>query len=207
MEPRRSILKTSFSDDGALLSQFAETVDVLCPQCDVPGIVMRTFGNVPGPRFACGACGFSLAAGTMAWFRPWQAIYKGRCQSCHAKSRVEVSGEKGSIAASKKLHCSQCGHQVTAKMVTWSGDRGVCDPYFGMTLRWQIPVGGETLWAYNRDHLDFIQAYVEAGNRFRQANRNASLASRLPKWIKQAGQRESLSKVIQKLIFREENDQ
>jgi hypothetical protein len=48
------------------------------------------------------------------------------------------------------------------------------------------------LWAYNAEHLDFLEEYVRASIREREPNRNASLASRLPAWLKSAKNREAV---------------
>jgi hypothetical protein len=58
---------------------------------------------------------------------------------------------------------------------------------------------GHVLWAYNKQHLDFLEGYVTASLRERQPNINQSLASRLPYWIKSTKNREQLIKGIQKL--------
>lgn len=63
----------------------------------------------------------------------------------------------------------------------------------------QIPCCGEELWAYNLEHLIFIEDYVTANIRSRKPNINKSLISRLPQWIKSAKNREQIVKAIQSL--------
>ncbi|MFI6507876.1 hypothetical protein ACIBCT_09745 [Streptosporangium sp. NPDC050855] len=46
------------------------------------------------------------------------------------------------------------------------------------------------LWAYDAEHLDFLERYVRAFIREREPNRNGSLASRLPAWLKDAKNRD-----------------
>jgi hypothetical protein len=58
---------------------------------------------------------------------------------------------------------------------------------------------GNTLWAYNKEHLDFLESYVSASIREQVPNINKSLASRLPTWIKSAKNRETVLKCINKL--------
>ncbi|WP_336212225.1 hypothetical protein [Nonomuraea sp. LPB2021202275-12-8] len=48
------------------------------------------------------------------------------------------------------------------------------------------------LWAYNAEHLDFLERYVRAFIREREPNRNGSLASRLPAWLKDAKNRDAV---------------
>ena len=60
----------------------------------------------------------------------------------------------------------------------------------------QINCCGENLWAYNLEHLDFIEKYVQAKIREREPNVNKSLASRLPNWIKSKKNRNEILKCI-----------
>jgi hypothetical protein len=60
------------------------------------------------------------------------------------------------------------------------------------------------LWAYNFEHLDFIEAFVSAKLRESQRDENDlwsnhSLFSRLPRWIQSAKNRETILKVISKI--------
>lgn len=59
---------------------------------------------------------------------------------------------------------------------------------FDLKLWLQTACCGEVLWAYNRDHIDFLATYVEAGLRGRRPDpkwgwSNQSLQSRLPRWM------------------------
>lgn len=58
---------------------------------------------------------------------------------------------------------------------------------------------GNILWAYNKEHLDFLERYVSAYIREQVPIINQSLASRLPTWIKSAKNRDSVLKCINKL--------
>jgi len=77
------------------------------------------------------------------------------------------------------------------------------DWYFHLPLWLQIPCCGETLWAYNAAHLDFLENYVCAT--LREHTRgplgwsNQALANRLPRWVKDAHNREDILKCVQKL--------
>jgi hypothetical protein len=73
-----------------------------------------------------------------------------------------------------------------------------------------IPCCGELLWAYNEEHLDFIERYVSATLRERAAApagsevsvRNSSLASRLPSWMTAAKNRRRILAAIATLRHR-----
>jgi hypothetical protein len=64
---------------------------------------------------------------------------------------------------------------------------GPVDWYFHLPLWLQTPCCGETLWAYNARHLDFLEDFVRAALRERTRGehgwRNQALRTRLPKWM------------------------
>ncbi|MBB3734015.1 hypothetical protein [Nonomuraea dietziae] len=62
--------------------------------------------------------------------------------------------------------------------------------YAGLELWLQTPCRNHVLWAYDAEHLDFLERYVRAFIREREPNRNGSLASRLPAWLKDAKNRD-----------------
>ena len=68
----------------------------------------------------------------------------------------------------------------------------------GLNLWLQTPCEGRVLWAYDAAHLDFLERYVTAGLR-EQAPGNASLASRLPAWIKSRKNRGAVARGLQRL--------
>jgi hypothetical protein len=63
----------------------------------------------------------------------------------------------------------------------------------------QTPCCGKNLCALNKAHLEFIEIYAGALIRERSGAANASLASRLPQWIKSAKNREVVLKAVAKL--------
>lgn len=78
------------------------------------------------------------------------------------------------------------------------------DWYFHHPLWLRISCCGSTLWAYNAAHLSWIKSFVAAKLRERTPNEahgwsNQSLASRLPKWIKQKNNRDALLSAVKKL--------
>jgi hypothetical protein len=78
------------------------------------------------------------------------------------------------------------------------------DWYFHAPLWLQESCCGETLWAYNADHLDWLEDFVSAELRKRSPDEkqgwsNRALVSRLPKWIKKANNRKSLLQAIARM--------
>jgi hypothetical protein len=93
-----------------------------------------------------------------------------------------------------KLVCEKCGLVAVSPTVSY-GRPEIC----GVSLWLKTGCCSNTLWAYNRDHLDFLENYVSASIREQLPNINRSLVSRLPAWIKSAKNRESILNCINKL--------
>jgi hypothetical protein len=78
---------------------------------------------------------------------------------------------------------------------------------FGVDLWLVTPCCGETLWAYNRPHIEFLQSYVGARLRSHPKHpehgwSNQSIQSRLPAWILARGNREAVLHGLTKLLDR-----
>ena len=125
------------------------------------------------------------------------------CPKCKLSAKVmppETNSEKLNIKlfAPRRVVCLNC-----AFTNSWSGKTvsigGKFDWYFNLPLWLEISCCSETLWAYNYKHLEFIENYVAAKLRERTPNKNKSLASRLPTWIKSAKNRGEILKAIAKL--------
>lgn len=139
------------------------------------------------------------------------------CPKCGHCAKVINQSDK-QIGFKVSFRCSNCGSNKsyttfgpgvqTTKDVKRYSPRSVCigdayDWYFHYPLWLQIPCSKEILWAYNKDHLDFIQKYLQAGLRERgrrndQGWHNASLASRLPMWMKIRKHRLQVLKAVAK---------
>lgn len=128
-----------------------------------------------------------------------------RCDSCAEvvlKDRnVDVEESKTPVAATylfaaRRLVCTHCGY-----VKEWEGKRvsptELEDWYFHRPLWLQTSCCGEVLWAFNKDHLDFLEDFVGAG--LREAYPNGTIASRLPEWMKSAKNRNDVLKCIRKL--------
>ncbi|OXS59776.1 hypothetical protein B1A99_09535 [Cohnella sp. CIP 111063] len=92
------------------------------------------------------------------------------------------------------LQCKHCGPLSDSLVGTWGNGT-----FMGLNLWLRTNCCGKLLWAYNKEHLDFLDSYVNATLRQRQPNKNQSLASGLPDWIKSGKNREELSRGIAKL--------
>ena len=74
------------------------------------------------------------------------------------------------------------------------------DPFFHLPLWFCTELSGETLWAYNSDHLDFLAEHV--GAKLRERNgftfNVKSVGARLPRWMTAANNRDAVLKAIEK---------
>jgi len=171
-----------FRDAGQTLEDFAYTMYVRCPQCARCAYVIR----IISPEDALPAPG--------------------------------TPGEKyARIFHSRKLSCLHCGHtkiwncyaygivqsRVTRDYHGVVQSRWPYDWYFHRPLWLQTPCCGEILWAFNAEHLTFLEQYVTAKQRARPyvqtGARNRTIASRLPFWFKSAKNRDTVLKGITQL--------
>lgn len=124
------------------------------------------------------------------------------CPRCNSKSSVFPSGEN-----QVKFSCLNCAYSETKSTKERSFDwysENPTDSYFGFDLWLKTSCVGESLWAFNKRHLEFLESYVSAKLREREVDEewgwhNSSLASRLPKWLKSAKNREPVLKAINEL--------
>lgn len=123
-----------------------------------------------------------------------------KCASMAKVLREEIGSDKLNkiLFAPRRVVCLKCTYRKS-----WNGGEigigGSVDWYFRLPLWLQTECVGETLWAYNEKHLEFIETYVAAKLRIRTPNTNKSLASRLPQWIKRAKNRDEVLRACGKL--------
>jgi hypothetical protein len=98
-----------------------------------------------------------------------------------------------------RLVCAKCGYNKDLGSDGWSSGTAT-DGYFGLPLWFQMACCGETLWAYNRPHLAYLKHYVEADLREEGPAGKRGLASKLPKWMKLAKNRNEILRCIEKLM-------
>jgi hypothetical protein len=125
------------------------------------------------------------------------------CPACGGCARVlPVQSEAPGRAPGRRLVC-RCGHirETAPGSIRLAAGQ---DGYFGLPLWLSAPCCGETLWAFNQPHLDFLERYV--GATLRESVRdsdfgwsNQSLASRLPGWVKDAKNRPKILRAIRRL--------
>ena len=179
-----------FQDGGLHLRDFRDRYLVLCPQC-------RARAEVTSERgLSCGRCAFVRRPGT-DWFGTSSGIAERPCGRCGMRLFERVPWQPRGRTVS--LRCA-CG-AVSDCSVRWSpsADDQARDPVLGCDFLLRASVRGNLFWAWNAAHLAFLRDYVGATLREREPNRNGSLASRLPAWIKAAKNRDDLLAAIESL--------
>ena len=131
------------------------------------------------------------------------------CPKCSGCAVISIAlGEENRWFSKRNLVCLNCTYRDV-----WSSNaisRLWCeakDDYFNLPLWLQVPCGENTLFAYNTEHLKFLESFVGAKLRERKRDpkfgwSNRSAVSRLPEWIQSRKKREVVLKGIKKLWLR-----
>ncbi len=110
-----------------------------------------------------------------------------RCQKC---ARVIALGALGNTRLRPhRLLCSFCAYYKDTE-ATYSQQRPDQDWYFGCPLWLSIECADGHIWAFNYQHLAWLEHYVRATLRERRPDKwgwsSWSAVNRLPTWIKSA---------------------
>ncbi len=127
-----------------------------------------------------------------------------RCNSCAVIKPINSINQDW--FAPRRFSCKECGltkNWAESEIVRPFVNEAV-DDYFHYPLWLQIHCCDNILWAYNIQHLDFIEQFVAAKIRERKPDEklgwsNQSLFSRLPKWIQSRKNRDDILKSIVKM--------
>ena len=124
------------------------------------------------------------------------------CPHCGKCARTAPIGKKDHRTLAR-FSCTHCGASKDREVQGWTIGLP-SDWYFDVPLWLQMPCCGETLWAYNREHLEYLRSYVAADHRTRNSDANAkisnaTMASRLPKWMITAKHRNEVLRCIDAL--------
>jgi hypothetical protein len=205
-----------YLDKGMLLVSFAETAVVVCPNCKGPAwMKCKSRYSVPfnptNARVHCLRCSFERTSPADEWFGPVTGIIKERCPVCGFKwvqETIERKAPNHRTHKGKTVACPSCTQETTFP-IHWTLRRftgGPIDPAFGLPLWLQGPCAGNTLWVYNKEHLQELTAYIAATLRERLAAsqprrpiRKWSMFTRLPKWMKAARNREAIQRSLHRL--------
>lgn len=183
-----------FHDEGTYLFELGGSVDVRCPSCGGHAVARARTDDHPA-RVTCTSCSFT-ADEAGGWLGPERGLARKRCGRCQQLVEREAPGLRHPHLV--PLTCD-CGYRFEADVSWLRTPTAPHDPMFGLDLWLAAPFRGHVLWAYNAEHLTLLRSYVAADLRDRVPNRNASIVSRLPQWIKDAKNRDELLQVIARL--------
>ncbi|MGX7668210.1 hypothetical protein [Flavobacterium pedocola] len=202
-----------FEDENIRLWKFFDATAVKCPNCGKQGVVKQKVSlekcpkcgdaNCPNRRvFECSHCFHSITE-SKTLYEVYAKVY---CSGCFEK--YEVTAEKTSKEVETlKVRCPHCKHQETVKPKLKAVEaefklnaKMAAEPYFDLELWYQQEFKGNLFWALNREHMDYLERYIAADLRERNAKGNGglTLVARLPKFVKEAKNRDRLLKIIEK---------
>ncbi len=130
------------------------------------------------------------------------------CPRCEGSASHRLASDTPTRArilfAPRRLTCLHCGHVARWSERSLQGlHGGRVDAYFQLPLWFQTVCCGDVLWAYNRRHLQLLEDFVRAEQRQRTKNltgwHNRSLASRLPRWMKEGKNRDQILRALHRL--------
>lgn len=137
-----------------------------------------------------------------------------QCPQCTRKAVVKT-GEFHTLKHdlnAVKVVCAHCGFNKAMENISHRQDKkqqrgqvlifgGPVDPFFHLPVWLQLDFEGNTLWAYNLEHLEFLATHIGAKLRERNGFKFnvRSIGARLPRWMSAAKHRDALLKAIEKL--------
>ncbi len=123
------------------------------------------------------------------------------CLTCKKQALAIVN----KTAKQAKLICSHCGLSkiCSTRMAYKEGIKfelqQAAHLYFEAKLWLEMPFKNDIFWAYNWEHLGYLEEYISAKLREHKDRSHFTLLEKLPKFYHEAKNREGLLKVIAKL--------
>ena len=159
-------------------------------------------------------------------WKTWYGLIKGSakaiCYSCAQigyKQRLsqEFYIEKCDLnhlhTQKTKIACPKCHSRTTANVefIPHFDVDMLVDPIFGLPLFLSKAIGRNTIWAYNKEHLEHIKYFVQASQRktiFKlstaakgnDVSMVQSFSQTLPAWIKKKSNRDNILKAISQMV-------
>ncbi|MFH6994087.1 hypothetical protein [Flavobacterium sp. FlaQc-48] len=197
-----------FQDENKFLGSFANEILVKCPKCDSKSVVKKE----PVAECKCGYCQTKVFECKHCYYKLEKPVYQyiaygnPYCNNCYEQYEFESQLLK-ERPEKYKAKCPNCNFQEDwkpkVKKVLQNlevKDGLVKEQYYNFPLWFQKEFNGNIFWAYNYDHIHYLERYIQAGLRERNSkvNYNSSLVSCLPQFIKEAKNREKLLKILEK---------
>lgn len=182
---------------------YAKYYLVECPKCRKEAVVSfsGSYWTRQNAELKCPNC---LHKETYADQLMYKVTVKRNCPDCGKSISAEQDNLKEPVKE-MTVTCPNCEFRAeyTSNVTSYipakqlNGLKG--DPLFNCPLWLQSEIRGNLFWAYNREHLEEIRAYVEADLRERQSLYLMTMVARLPQFIKDAKNREEVLRTIKLL--------
>jgi predicted RNA-binding Zn-ribbon protein involved in translation (DUF1610 family) len=120
------------------------------------------------------------------------------CPTCTSKAIAKTD----TAIKKARMFCTQCGFnkEVSMMLDEHATLLAAAHTYFNATLWLQLPFRSkEVFFAYNGDHLLYLEQYIAAEIRETKNRTHFTLIEKLPKFYHDAKNRNDLLKIIQKL--------
>ncbi len=183
-------MSSRFIDDKGRVDFFDEFL-VECPKCGGKASTSFRYG------IRCSSCSFAKRIEERRLYSSSYGIASKRCSFCGRNISKHI--EKFRENPMTDIVCHGCKTKNSAEIKWFTGGAQGTDSIFGCKLLLSLEVKGELFWALNEKHLDYLEDYVRSDLRERIPNQNGSLPSRIPKWVKNAKNRDNILKCIQQL--------
>ncbi|WP_312190339.1 hypothetical protein [Sphingobacterium sp.] len=122
------------------------------------------------------------------------------CQACGKKAVAKADYN----AKQASLYCDYCGyHKRATTDIYFFGIKShamtAAHFYFKATLWLQHPFKSDVFWAYNGEHLNYLEDYIGAKLREHKDREHFTLLEKLPKFYHEAKNRKALLAIINRL--------
>lgn len=128
-----------------------------------------------------------------------------KCLRCHQCAELipEVSPKPSKfLSVQRRVSCRHCGYTSSYRSSTLDMACATGDWHRRLPLWLQVPCCGHVLWAFNEQHLLFLESFIGANLRERareSRHSNHSMTSRLPKWMQDAKHRDEIQRGLGRL--------
>ena len=123
------------------------------------------------------------------------------CPSCSKKALATLKTSEKQA----RLVCAHCGYHAVASAMQEYGKgktlelKQAAHLFFDAGLWFTAPFKNHLFWAYNQEHLTYLEQYIAAKLREHADRSHFTLLEKLPKFYHEAKNREGLLKLIEKL--------
>jgi hypothetical protein len=188
------------------LDSFSSEIFVKCPHCNGKAKVLRNQEQdslkesfVTKSKFRCDNCYKPINENN--WYGPiFISALNKKCNFCGTTLTFKQKTDKYSDKIDIKCEgCNKVKRYDSSYELTYANNHQATEPNFGLQLWLQYSVDGNIFWAYNYEHLEYLQKYVSAKHREEGLVSKYSLTQKLPNFIKLAKNRERILKIIDRL--------